>query len=101
MDAAVVTEGRMALVWGSQGEPHSIGFEREPAWAGDSGFSVLLADSDEVVGPEDLRLVCLECLVSEYPKIDRGLYIAREYGVADLDDDGEWIVGDLSRLERD
>jgi hypothetical protein len=25
----------------------------------------------------------------------------REYGVADLDDLGEWVVGDLSRLEHD
>jgi hypothetical protein len=23
----------------------------------------------------------------------------RQYGVADLDDDGEWVVGDLSRLD--
>jgi hypothetical protein len=30
----------------------------------------------------------------------RGLDIAREYGVADLDEDGEWVVGDLSRLDR-
>ena len=27
-----------------------------------------------------------------------GLDIAREYGVADLDESGEWVVGDLSRL---
>ena len=30
----------------------------------------------------------------------RGLDIAREYGVADLED-GEWVVGDVSRLEGD
>jgi hypothetical protein len=27
-------------------------------------------------------------------------HIAREYGVADLDDDGEWVVSDVSRLVR-
>jgi hypothetical protein len=31
--------------------------------------------------------------------IGRGLDIAREYGVADLDESGEWVVGDLGRLE--
>ena len=41
------------------------------------------------------------CLIEEHPEIGRGLDIAHEYGVADLDDDGEWQVGDLSRPERD
>jgi hypothetical protein len=31
-------------------------------------------------------------------EISGGLDIAREYGVADLDESGEWVVGDLSRL---
>ena len=31
----------------------------------------------------------------------RGLDIALEHGVADLDDSGEWVVGDLSRLDPD
>jgi len=35
-----------------------------------------------------------------HPEIGRGLDIAREYGVANLDEDCEWVVGDLSRLER-
>jgi hypothetical protein len=33
------------------------------------------------------------------PGSGRGLDIAREYGVADLDESGEWVVGDLSRLK--
>jgi hypothetical protein len=40
-------------------------------------------------------------LIDDHPELGRGLDIAREYGVADLDDDGEWVVGDLSRLEPD
>jgi hypothetical protein len=30
-----------------------------------------------------------------------GADLAREHGVADLDESGEWVVGDLSRLDRD
>ena len=41
----------------------------------------------------------LACLLEEHPEIGRGLDIAREHLVADLDDDGDWIVGDVSRLE--
>ena len=46
-------------------------------------------------------MVCLHCLLDDHPEIGPGLDIAREYGVADPDEDGEWVVGDLSRLERD
>jgi hypothetical protein len=45
--------------------------------------------------------VCLHCLIDDHPEIGRGLDIAREYGVADLDENGEWGVGDLSRLDPD
>jgi hypothetical protein len=45
--------------------------------------------------------VCLDCLIDDHPELGRGLDIAREYGVADLDDSGEWVVGDVSRLDRD
>jgi hypothetical protein len=38
---------------------------------------------------------------AEFREIGRGLDIAREYGVADLDDDDDWVAGDLSRLERE
>lgn len=71
---------------------------REAAVAGDSGFSVLFSDApdpDEVHGPDDLRisLVCLHCLIDDDPELGRGLDIAREYGVADLDENGEWVHG--------
>ena len=44
-------------------------------------------------------LVCLHCLLDDHPGVGRGLDIAREYGVADLGASGEWVVGDLSRLD--
>jgi hypothetical protein len=43
--------------------------------------------------------VCLRCLVNDHPELGRGLDIAREYGVADLDENGEWAVGDITRLD--
>ena len=60
-------------------------------------------DPDDVAGPEHpgITLVRLSCLLDDHPEIGRGLDIAREYGVADLDENGEWVVGDLSRLERE
>jgi len=39
-------------------------------------------------------------LLEDDPGLARGLDIAFEYGVADLEEDDEWIVGDLSRLNR-
>ena len=89
-------------MWGSEPPAFSIGWEK-PLAPGDSGFTVLfddVPDPDEVHGPEDPRisLVCLDCLIDDEPELGRGLDIARDYGVADLDDDGEWVVGDLSRL---
>lgn len=46
-----------------------------------------------------ISLVCLNCLVDDHPELGRGFDLAREHGVADLDDNGEWQVGDVSRLE--
>jgi hypothetical protein len=97
----------MAVVWGGEPPAFSIGYEK-PTVPGDSGFSVLFDDAPDpddlpVDGnelPEGITVVCLCCLLDDHPEIGRGLDIAREYGVADLDDDGEWVVGDLSRLER-
>lgn len=98
--------GTLAIVWGSEPPAFSIGYE-EPFGSADSGFSVLFEDAPD---PEELpdteglplgiTLVCLDCLLDDHPEIGRGLDIAREYGVADLDDQGEWVVGDLRRLER-
>lgn len=45
--------------------------------------------------------MCLHCLIQDHPEIARGLDIACEYGVADLGEHGEWLVGDLSRLSSD
>ena len=96
-----------AFCWGSEPPAHSIGYE-QPLGPTDSGFTVLFDDAPD---PDDLpppmakelppgiTLVCLHCLLDDHPEIGRGLDLAREYGVADLDDDGEWVVGDLSRLE--
>ena len=82
-----------------------IGCEK-PTWPGDSGFTVLFDDApepDEVQGADDPRisLVCLDCLLDDHPEIALGLSVAREFGVADLDEDDEWIAGDVSRLEHD
>ncbi len=89
---------KTALCWGSEPPVFSIGFE-EPMWASDSGFSVLFDDAPDpedlpAVGdslPPGITLVCLHCLVDEHPEIGRGLDLARVHGVADLDDDGEWV----------
>ncbi len=51
--------------------------------------------------PPGLSLECLGCLLDDHPEVGRGLDIAREYGVADLGEDGEWVVGDVSRLDPD
>ena len=95
------------MVWGSEPPAFSIGW-MEPLGAWDSGFTVLFDDAPD---PEELetyknpadhpgvRLIHLACLLEEHPEIGRGLDIAREHLVADLDERGKWVVGDLSRLE--
>ncbi len=100
-----MTAHKTALCWGSVPPVFSIGWDR-PQWQGDSGFSLLFEDAPDpgdlpdVAGelPPGISLVCLGCLLDDHPEVGRGLDIAREYGVADLGDDGEWMVGDLSRL---
>ena len=92
------------IVWGSEPPAFSIGFEK-PMWPGDSGFSVLFDDApdpDDLPDdgnklPEGITVVCLSCLIEDHPEIARGLDLAFEYGVADLDENGAWVVGDLSR----
>lgn len=91
-----------ALVWGSEPPAFSIGHD-EPMGPGDSGFTVLFDDAPdpEEVGEEGhpaITTVCLRCLIDDHPEIGRGLDIARRYGAADLDENGDWAVGDLSRL---
>lgn len=110
-EAAVVTEHvkTYAMVYGTEPPAFSIGFEEVKLGPGDSGFTVLFEDApdpedlpdagDEL--PEGITLVCLDCLIDDHPEIGRGLDIAREYGVADLDENDEWVVGDLGPLERE
>jgi len=94
-----------AWVWGSEAPAFSIGYEPEKLSPSDSGFSVLFSDApdpdelDEDGQHPEVAIVCLDCLIDDHPEIGRGLSIAREYGLADLDESGEWVVGDLSRLD--
>jgi hypothetical protein len=94
-----------AWVWGTRRPAFSIGFASEKLGPADSGYTVLYDDApapeelDEQGQHPDVSVVCLGCLIDDDPDLGRGLDIAREYGLADLDDGGEWIVGDLSRLE--
>jgi hypothetical protein len=101
-----VQEG-LVMVWGSEPPAFSIGW-MEPLGSWDSGFTVIFDDApdpEELEGYESLddhpgiRAMHLACLLEEHPEIGRGLDIAREHLVADLADDGEWIVGDVTRLE--
>jgi hypothetical protein len=41
--------------------------------------------------------MCVHCMIERHPEIGRGLDIAREHLVADLDDEGVWHVGDKNR----
>jgi hypothetical protein len=97
----------LAMVWGSRPPAFSIGYD-EPMGKADSGFTVIF---DDAPSPENvakyanptkvpgIRWMCLGCLLEEHPEVGRGLDIARQHRVADLDDNGEWVIGDLSRLE--
>lgn len=100
--------GLTAFVWGTELPAHSIGHDT-PLGPWDSGFTVLFDDAPD---PEDVESAnvpkgqlppgitawCLHCLLDEHPDIGRGLDIAREHCVADLDERGQWVAGDLSRL---
>lgn len=92
------------MVWGETPPIFSIGW-MEPLGAWDSGFTVLFDDApdpEEVSNPTDHPGISMEhlgCLLEEHPEIGRGLDIAREHLVSDLDDAGVWQVGDKSRLE--
>ena len=51
--------------------------------------------------PEGVTIAHLGCLLDDHPELGRGLDLARRFGAADLAEDGEWVVGDLSRLEHE
>jgi hypothetical protein len=48
-----------------------------------------------------ITLVCLRCLVDDYPEFGHGLDVAREYGAADLDEGGAWVGRTVDDKERD
>lgn len=99
----VTHDRRWAWLWGSE-EPFSIGWV-EPCEPADSGYTVICGGApDPLDVPETgehpaVAVVCVGCLLEDHPEIEPGLMIAAEYGIADLDGDGEWVVGDLARLE--
>jgi hypothetical protein len=53
-------------------------------------------DSDPLdpaeIRPEDLKVVCLSCLIERHPVVGRGMDLAREGGVACYSE-GAWSVG--------
>jgi hypothetical protein len=98
--------GLTAFVWGTEPPAFSIGSD-EPLGPWDSGFSVLFDDAPDPDDlpppsaeelPDGITVVCLHCLLDDHPELGRGLDIAREHCVADLDERGQWVAGDLSRL---
>ena len=87
----------VAIVAGSIPPVVSISWE-PPKSSIDSGYCVLFSDVDpDDDQAADSGLVCMHCLVDDHPEIGAALDFAREHGQVDLDDDGEWIVGDLER----
>jgi hypothetical protein len=96
--------GGAVMVWGAEPPAFSIGW-MEPLGSWDSGFTVIFQDgpdprrsSSRTRTPPTIRASgrsISACLLGEHPEIGRGLDIAREHRVADLDDDGEWVVGDV------
>ncbi len=82
--------------------PHSRRSPRRGSLFNDAPDPEDLDSADVPKGelPPGITLVCLHCLINAHPEIGRGLDIAREHGVADLGENDEWIVDDLSRLER-
>jgi hypothetical protein len=90
-----VTCGPVALVLGSEEPAFAISY-LAPIGAWDSGYMVVFSDAPdpEDVEDDDAKPVCLNCLIDDHPEIGRGLDLAREHGGADLDENGEWVVGD-------
>jgi hypothetical protein len=86
----------LAWVWGSEPPAFSIGYDT-PEGLADSGFTVLCDDApdpeevDATTGHPAISWVCLDCLIEDDPEVSRGLDLAREHGVADLAENGEWL----------
>lgn len=85
-------------VWGSTPPAFSVGYEApEVGDPWDSGFTVFFDDAPRLADvPEDsthpaIRWWCLHCLIDDFPEVGRGLDVAREWGAADLAENGEWV----------
>ena len=89
------------MVWGEEPPIFSIGYD-PPKSPHDSGFTILFDDAPDPgdVTEDDpcITWVCLHCVINDHPEIGPGLDIARQHLVAELDENGDWIVGDVSRL---
>ncbi len=84
----------VVVMWGSRAPAISVGYG-EPMWPGDSGFSVIGRRSRFGPLPEGVSVAHLGCLLDDHPELGRGLDLAREHGVASLDENGEWVAGEL------
>jgi hypothetical protein len=80
-----------AIVLGRSGSVEGIYYvEPEPDDPTDSGFGLLRSDAPPSLTPDTpCELVCLDCVLDEWPGIARGLELAREHGDAELVG-GEW-----------
>jgi hypothetical protein len=84
-----------ALVWGRSGQVDTVlYFEPEPDDPTDSGFSLLRADAPRLEPRPDtpVDIVCIHCVLDEWPGIGRGLELAREHGAVSLVG-GVWRLG--------
>ena len=89
----------VAIVAGSVPPVVSVSWE-PPKSPIDSGYCVLFSDVDPDDGEAaDAEFVCMHCLVDDHPEIGVAFDFAREHGQVDLDEDGEWVVGDPGRLD--
>ena len=89
----------VAIVAGSEPPVVSVAWFA-PVGPSDSGYSVILSDVDpNDDDSSDSELVCLHCLVDDQPEVGVALDLAREHGQVDLDENGEWVMVDLSQLD--
>ena len=84
----------VAIVGGSIPPVVSISWE-PPKSPIDSGYCVLFSDVDpDDDDATDSALVCMHCLIDDHPEIGMALDAAREHDQVDLDENGEWVVGE-------
>lgn len=89
----------LVMVWGDRPPAFSVGFE-EPAWPGDSGFTVIfqntpdaeeIAELENPVDHPDIHTMHACCLLEEFPELVAAFAVAGEHGAADLDEAGGWV----------